>query len=55
MGYLDVADLPDVLQSLAGDGWPAEHLQYMSADGDLTGYLFECRHCGTKLAYADAS
>lgn len=23
--------------------------------GDLTGYLFRCRHCETKLAYADAS
>ena len=55
VGYRDVADLPTVLQSLADDGWNPEHLQYMTADGDLTGYLFRCRHCATKLAYADAS
>jgi uncharacterized protein len=55
VGYPDVAELPDVIQSLAHDGWPPEHLRYMSADGDLTGYLFGCRHCGTRLAYADAS
>jgi len=55
VGYREVADMPDVLQALAEDGWGPEHLPSMSADGDLTGYLFRCRHCGTKLAYADAS
>jgi uncharacterized protein len=55
VGYRDVADMPSALQSLAEDGWNPEHLQHMSVDGDLTGYLFRCRQCETKLAYADAS
>lgn len=55
VGYGDVANVRSVLQALAADGWDSEILQYMRADGDLTGYLFRCRHCGTKLAYADAS
>lgn len=55
VGFQDVADLPEIIQSLVDDGWSEEHLRYMSADGDLTGYLFRCRHCGTQLAYADAS
>lgn len=54
MGYRQIADLPSVLQSLAEGGWNPEQLQYMSVDGDLTGYLFRGRHCWTKLAYADA-
>lgn len=55
VGHPEIADRPSVLSSLAADGWPPEHLQYMRSDGDLTGYLFRCRHCGTELAYADAS
>lgn len=55
IGYQDVAELPDVIQSLIADGWPADVLPHMSADGDLTGYLFRCLQCGTQLAYADAS
>ena len=55
VGFQDVADLPLVVQSLVADGWSEEHLRYMSANGDLTGYLFRCRHCGTQLAYADAA
>lgn len=55
VGISEIADLPAVVQSLVADGWNEEHLQYMSADGDLTGYLFRCRHCGTQLAYADAA
>lgn len=55
VGYGDIADLPSVLQALAVDGWDAETLKHLSVDGDLTGYLFRCRHCRTKLAYADAS
>lgn len=52
VGYEDVADIPDVIQSLTEE-WDAEDLEDMEADGDMTGYLFRCRHCGTKLAYAD--
>lgn len=31
-----------------------EHLAGLDPDGDLTGYLFRCLHCGTHLAYSDA-
>jgi uncharacterized protein CbrC (UPF0167 family) len=54
-GFREVVELPTALQSLAEDGWNLDDLQYMSADGDLTGYLFRCLHCATALAYADAS
>ena len=52
-GYNDVAPLPGVLDLIAADGLPQDALQHMSKDGDLTGYLFRCRHCSTPLAYAD--
>lgn len=55
VGYSEIANQPSVLESLAHDGWTPEHLQCMSADGDLTGYLFGCLHCGAHVAYADAS
>lgn len=55
ISFSDVADQPDVLAAIAQDGWRPEALPHMSVDGDLTGYLFRCRHCGSKLAYADAS
>lgn len=54
-GYVDVAELPGVLDMIAVDGWPKDALQHMSVDGDLTGYLFICRHCRCFLAYADCS
>lgn len=53
VGYEDVAGLPGVLDMIAADGLPADAMQHMSANGDLTGYLFQCRHCMTPLAYAD--
>ena len=54
---------PDALASLRSElmdlGVPAtqadEQIQRLSRDGDLTGYLFRCLHCGTRLAYSDAS
>ena len=27
----------------------------LTVDGDLTAYLFECLHCGVRLAYSDVS
>jgi uncharacterized protein CbrC (UPF0167 family) len=47
--------MPDVIQSLVADGWPEDVLPHMRVDGDLTGYLFRCLHCGAQLVYADAS
>ena len=29
--------------------------EYLSKDGDLTGYLFRCLHCGKYRLYVDAS
>lgn len=55
VGWEDIQALPTAIDSVLADGWAAESLRYMAADGDLTGYLFRCRHCGTHLAYADAS
>ena len=63
VGWDDVADLPDAVGSLRSDlaeigvgtaeaDW---QIKMMRRDGDLTGYLFRCLHCGTHLAYSDAS
>ena len=54
-GWNEVDALPGAVDSLVADGWPTNQLGNLSADGDLTGYLFRCRHCGVGLAYADAS
>jgi uncharacterized protein CbrC (UPF0167 family) len=32
-----------------------EQISAMHRDGELTGYLFRCLHCGIHLAYSDAS
>jgi uncharacterized protein len=53
VGYEDVARLHGVVEMIAADGWDKDALRHMSADGDLTGYLFSCRHCSARLAYAD--
>jgi uncharacterized protein len=55
VGIEDVVNRPTVIQSLNADGWDEDTLQYLSADGDLTGYLFRCLHCRTELAYADST
>jgi uncharacterized protein CbrC (UPF0167 family) len=55
VSWEDVEQLPSAVEALLADEWPAEFLPNMSVDGDLTGYLFRCRHCGTHLAYADIS
>ncbi|MCD6638647.1 MAG: CbrC family protein [Nocardioides sp.] len=63
VGWDDVKDLPDALESLRADlaqlGVDAREadrqIAWMNRDGDLTGYLFRCLHCGTHLVYSDAS
>lgn len=63
VGWDDVRHLPDALASLRAElaqlGVDAsaadEQVAAMHRDGDLTGYLFRCLHCGTHLAYSDAS
>jgi len=54
---------PDAVEMLRREGeesgWDDNHIAgYIGAldkDGDTTAYLFRCRHCGTHLAYSDAS
>ena len=55
VSYRDIAALPEAIESIVADGWRPDALQGMSVDGDLTGYLFRCRHCREHLAYADCS
>lgn len=63
VGWDDVQDRPDAVDSLVSDlldlgvdGEDArEQLVWLRRDGDLTGYLFRCLHCGRHLAYSDAS
>jgi uncharacterized protein len=60
-GRTELEDYPDALDMLRhehdGYGWSedvvAEHLAGLDKDGDATAYLFQCRHCGTHLAYSD--
>ncbi|WP_281168174.1 CbrC family protein [Sporichthya polymorpha] len=61
VGWAQVADLPDAVQSLradiAGTGWSEQqldgYLHALSADGQPAAYLFRCLHCGEHLAYSD--
>jgi uncharacterized protein CbrC (UPF0167 family) len=53
-GWDEVTATPGAVESLTVEGW-REELRFMRADGDLTGYLFRCRRCGTGLAYADSA
>jgi uncharacterized protein CbrC (UPF0167 family) len=60
VGWDDVRHLPDALASLRAElaqlGVDAdEQVAAMHRDGDLTSYLFRSLHCGTHLAYSDAS
>ena len=64
LGMVGIAELAslgikeEVLQEYAsmGDGYPIEDVKkYIRKDGDLTGYLFRCLHCGKYRLYVDAS
>jgi uncharacterized protein CbrC (UPF0167 family) len=55
VGWDDVSEIPGVAAMLVADGWPANVHHTLSVDGDITGYLFRCRHCGARLVYADSS
>jgi len=54
VGYQDVVGLAGI-ELIEADGWSRDALPDMSPEGDLTGYLFQCRHCRAHLAYADCS
>lgn len=63
VGWDDIREMPDAQTSLLVElteaGVDAEEadrqLRLLHPDGDLTGYLFQCLHCGTHLAYPDAN
>jgi uncharacterized protein len=63
IGWEDIKHLPDAQSSLLAqlvelgvDPIEAQRqLLMLHPNGDLTGYLFRCLHCGTHLAYSDAS
>lgn len=63
VGWSDVEAMPDAVKSLQDelaqlgvDLVEADRqIRMLHRDGDLTGYLFRCLHCGVHLAYSDAS
>jgi uncharacterized protein CbrC (UPF0167 family) len=63
VGFTDVQAFPDALEMLLHEndefGWTVEqsttHVEGLLSDGDATGYLFRCLHCGRHLAYSDMS
>lgn len=54
-GWAEIRDQPAVIAALEAEGWPAEDLPVLDADGDARAYLFRCLSCATVLAYTDAS
>ncbi|GGF30955.1 UPF0167 protein [Marmoricola endophyticus] len=54
-GARELRSTPGAVDSLVAAGWDETDVDQMRADGDLSAYLFRCRHCGTGLAYADMS
>jgi uncharacterized protein CbrC (UPF0167 family) len=63
VGYQELLAAPEALEMALREGdeyqWSPEQTQdyvrSLRADGDATGYLFRCLHCGTHLAYTDVS
>jgi uncharacterized protein len=63
VGYEELLVAPEALEMVLHEndelGWTPEQSQNyarsLRPDGDATGYLFRCLHCGTHLAYTDMS
>ncbi|WP_185447686.1 CbrC family protein [Kribbella qitaiheensis] len=63
VGWEQIRDDAGAMQALlieareAGldDSAAQEWISRLSIDGELTGYRFECLHCGVRLAHSDAS
>ncbi len=61
VGSKELEAYPDAVEVLRHEhdeyGWPPEqvegYLESLDKDDQPTAYLFECRHCGTHLAYSD--
>jgi uncharacterized protein CbrC (UPF0167 family) len=62
VGWPEIQSYPAAVDALrrenAGAGWSAEqideYLRSLDREGSPTAYLFQCRHCGTALAYSDS-
>lgn len=61
VGYKELQQVPEALEMVLHENdrynWSAEqsqnYVQWLDPDGEATGYLFRCLHCGTHLAYTD--
>lgn len=54
-GWESLQRFPDAVTSILEDDWDEGMLPMITKTGDISGYLFECLHCGAHPAYADAS
>jgi uncharacterized protein CbrC (UPF0167 family) len=56
VGYEELLAVPEALEHVLREhGGSQEPVRALRADGDATGYLFCCLHCGAHLAYTDRS
>ncbi|MCI1187619.1 CbrC family protein [Hymenobacter sp. DH14] len=60
LGYAGGAELATIWAEVEADavasGWGKENIRdYMHKDGDMTGYLFRCQHCGQHRLHVDAN
>lgn len=55
VGFDELQRLPDAYEMVVEELGDEELVASIHPDGDLTAYLFRCLHCGTHLAYTDAS
>ena len=60
-GWVELQRYPEAIESLrqqvevGASEEPESYLRELDADGDTTAYLFQCRHCGSHLAYSDST
>lgn len=60
LGYVGSKELAPLWEEVRADavasGWGEENIRhYMHKDGDMTGYLFRCQHCGQHRLHVDAN
>jgi uncharacterized protein CbrC (UPF0167 family) len=60
LGYVGSKELQPVWEEVRADalasGWGEETIRHhLLKDGDLTGYLFQCQHCGQHRLHVDAN
>lgn len=60
LGYVGSAELAPVWEEVRDDavnsGWGEEAIRdHLHKNGDMTGYLFKCQHCGKHRLHVDAN